>query len=285
MTDAPAIRAWLRDHGYDIGVKGAIPRDLIGIYEAAHPGSNGQNGNPADGPDYPDGMTDDDFGPDLTDPPDPPPGDTAENKPRRPRSGKAAGKPSRTFPWRRKPPGGKAKPKRPRVPVDEVIGGAWRILSHVAAPVPPLQRTLRIQAPVAGLLLEDSVKGTAIDGLLQPIARLQNQGKVVAALAGPPMLVTAGTIHLQRQAAQGLPPSPMIMSVIHEGLRESLMLWVSVAGPKFEEAMAREKDFEEKYGQDVDAFIGFLFSPPPVAGDPDAAQAEEEAIKRAQGIL
>ncbi len=49
-------------------------------------------------------------------------------------------------------------------------------------PLPPLQRTLRMQAPVAGDLLDDVVRDTIVDPLLQPLARLASQGKAVQAL-------------------------------------------------------------------------------------------------------
>lgn len=149
----------------------------------------------------------------------------------------------------------------------------------------PLERVLKVQSPVAGALMEDAVAGSMLDGLLQPIARVMGQGKVVAALAGPPILVTAGTLHMQRAAAEGKPPNPVVMGVIYEGLRETLMVWMDVAGPKFEAALAREREFEARYGADVDGFIQFLFSPPADPADAEAMRAEEDAVRRAQGIV
>lgn len=277
MTAATAndIREWAREQGYELNDRGRVPDTIRSAYNAAHPSMNGT-------PDYPPGMDEDDFS-DPGAPPSgpPPPPDTGETKPGVP--GKPAGKG-----WRL---GGGGKGKRgtgkgrakPRVPVDDIICTVWRGLARVAGPLPPLQRTLRVQAPVAGLLLEDSVKGTVIDTVLQPLARMQTQGKAVAALAGPPMLVTAITLHVQRQALAGEDPNPVFMSVAMEMLRESLMLWMDVAGPKFEEALAREKRFEDDYGAPVDEFMSFLLSPPPA--DAAGVQAEEDAIHRAQHIL
>ena len=276
MTTATAndIREWARGKGYEMNERGRVPAHIRNAYNAEHPSMNGA-------PDYPPGMDDDDFSEPGAPPASaPPPPDTGEAKPRNP--AKPAGKG-----WRF---GGAAKGKRaagrkakPRVPVDDIICTVWRGLARVAGPLPPLQRTLRVQAPVAGLLLEDSVKGTVIDTVLQPLARMQTQGKAVAALAGPPMLVTAITLHVQRQALAGEDPNPVFMSVAMEMLRESLMLWMDVAGPKFEEALAREKRFEEDYGAPVDDFMAFLLSPPPA--DAAGVAAEEDAIKRAQGML
>jgi hypothetical protein len=278
MATTAEKRAWLREQGYNPSVKGALGDELEAAYAAAHPGTNGDT-PPLDL----DGDPDEGFDVSAA---DDPPEDTGETPPRRPRRGasKPAGKTGRSLPWRRKP-GAKAKPKHARVPVDEVISGGWRLLARLARPVPPLERTLKVQSPVAGLLLEDTVKGTIVDTVLQPIARLQTQGKAVAALAGPPLLVTAGTLHLQRAAAAGEQPNAMVMSVIHEALRESLMLWMEVAGPKFEQALARERDFEERHGQSVDEMIAWIFSPPPDPRDGEAVAAEDAAVKRAQGIL
>jgi len=266
VTTTAEKRAWLRENGHpDIAVKGVIPPQLLDEWDQAHPG---------------DTPGDDDFD---TSAADNPPADDgqAETPPRKPRGQGSTPRGKGRWPFSR----GGTKPKQKRVPVDEVIAGGWRLLAKVAKPIPPLQRTLKIQAPVAGLLLEDTIRGTIVDTVLQPIARLQRQGKAVAALAGPPMLVTAGTLHMQRAAAADEEPNPVIMGIIHEGLRESLMLWMDVAGPKFEQAMKREKQFEDLYGQRVDDLIELLFSPPPAPGDTAAVQAEEDAIARAQGIL
>jgi hypothetical protein len=129
-----------------------------------------------------------------------------------------------------------------------------------------------MQAPVAGDLLDDVIKGTIVDPLLQPLARLADQGKTVQALVGPPFFVTAIMLHQQQRASMDPPqePSPLVMAVAVEGLRSSLMAWMDVAGPKFDAAMEREALFEAKYGQRVDDMIALIFMAP-------AASAEESA--------
>lgn len=205
-----------------------------------------------------------------------------ETPPRKPPARKPAGK-SR-LPFTR---GGKGKPKpkakKPRASTEDLLGGLWRAAAKLAAPLPPLHRTLRIQAPIAGILLEDTVRDTVVDPLLQPLVRLTSVGKTLSALVGPPMFVTAIMLHSQQSAVKGTPPNPVLMTVATEGLRSSLMAWCDVAGPKFEIALKREKEFEEKYGQSVDDMMAFLFSEP--AATAEAAAAEDEAIRRAQGIL
>jgi hypothetical protein len=275
------VRGWLRDNGFDVSDRGQIPRELFAAYYEANPGSedlaNG-NGHRQDSGDYPDGMSDADFPAAEAEVPD----DTAESRPRDVRPKAKAKARSFTARFQRKP--GRGRPKHPRVPVDEIISGGWRILARIARPVPPLQRTLRVQAPVAGLLLEDSIKGTVVDAVLQPLARMQQRGRAVAALAGPPVIVTAITVHMQQRAALDppQPPNPVVMSALTEALRESLIIWLDVAGPKFEQALERERRFEEKYGADVDQFMNWLFSPPPA--NAEEQEAEDESIRRAQGI-
>lgn len=289
MATTAEIREWAAGAGFPVGAKGRISARMQDAYDAAHPGPNG-TGNPAH-PDYPD----DDFethfpGADSDSPaPDTPPpaGDTGETPPRRPRGGKTAGKGRPAWlPGRKKKPGRK-KPAQPRVSTEDLLGALWRGGAKLLAPLPPLQRTLRMQAPVAGMLLDDVVHGTIVDPVLQPLARLAAQGKTVQALVGPPAFVSAIMAHQVQRASMDppQPPHPLFMAVATEGLRSSLMAWMDVAGPKFELALEREREFEEKYGQKVDDMIAFIFSAPADPSDTEAAMAEEEAIKRAQGIL
>jgi hypothetical protein len=267
MATTAEKRTWLREAGHNPGRNGVLPPDLEALYDAEHP-------NGADGNGFPDVG-----GQAVADPP----GGT-ESPPRRPPRPKPSRRSVRGM-FSRPKTAGRKKPKRERVPVDEILSGAWRLMARVARPVPPLERVLKLQSPVAGALLEDSVKGTMADTFLQPLARMQQQGKTVAALVGPPVLVTAGALYMQRCALAKQPPNPVVVATLHEMLRESLMVWMDVAGPKFEVALSRERDFEEKYGQSVDDTIDWIFSPPPNPADEEAVKAEETAIRRAQGVL
>ena len=285
MANANEVREWAATEGYQVGAKGRIPGNVQDAYDAAHPGSNGA----ATGPDYPDDDFDSLFpgaeshgeAPDLP----PPPDDTTETPPRRPRgSSKAKTARPSWLPGSRKRTGRK-KPAHPRVSTEDLLGAVWRGGAKLLTPLPPLQRTLRMQAPVAGMLLDDVVKDSIIDPVLQPLARLAAQGKTVQALVGPPAFVSAIMAHQIQRASMDPPqqPNPMFMAVATEGLRSSLMAWMDVAGPKFEQAMQREQEFEAKYGSSVDDMIAMIFAAPPA--DEEAMMAEEEAIRRAQGIL
>lgn len=230
-------RAILREHGHTPPAKGKLSghwRDLVDdIRTGAEPGS------PEPGESYDAGVTAADF-PD----PAPEPDGAVEGTPvipaeRRPRRVK----PQRpTLTGRLKGARGKAaarKPKRPRVPVDRIVSRFWDVLGGLAGRVdPPLGRCLQMQAPVAGLILEDVVKGTMVDRALQPLARAEEKGEKVLALAGPPMLVLA------LEKAQGLPPQERAMreAVLLPMLEESLHLWTKIAGDKVAEKARRDAE-------------------------------------------
>jgi hypothetical protein len=285
MATATKVREWAVSEGLARG-RGKLGQSVTDRWDTDHPDdpyqpAPGRDGFTGNEPDYPDADFDDNF------PDSDPLGDTGETPPRRPKSRARSGatKPRWFFNRRgsKKKPG--AKKPLPRVSTEDLLGAAWRGAAKLLTPLPPLQRTLRMQAPVAGMLLDDIVQGSIVDPLLQPLARLVDQGKTVQALAGPPMFVSAIMVHQMQCAAADPPadPNPLFMAIAVEGLRGSLMAWMDVAGPKFDQAMEREKQFEEKYGQRVDDMIALIFAPP--SGDAEAEAAEEEAIRRAQGIL
>jgi len=248
------VRAWMRESGEEVGARGTISQSDRDRYEAAH----------APGPDYPQGMTDADFD---TSEPGPPPADEIEKKPRN----IATPKPAERFSsWRKAK--AKSKPKgkaKPRVPVDDLIAGVWRGLAGFARPLPATSRLLKIQAPVAGVILEDTVRGTVVDKWMQPLARTTKGAEAMFALLGPPIMVTA--IQLQPDSA------PFILPV----LRESMLTWCKVAGPRMAAAMKREIEFEAEFGSSVDELLAFLFADP---GQTDAT-AEEENIRKAQQVI
>lgn len=144
------------------------------------------------------------------------------------------------------------KPNRPRSSVEKLIGTAWQMLAQVAQPINlPVARVLDMQAPVAGMILEDAVKNTVVDRILQPIARVEAGGEVAFALMGPPLIVGALTAR------------PAMAPVLVPMLRASLRTWIDVAGPKLEAVEKKEAEFEERYGARIDTMIQYFLSPPP----------------------
>jgi hypothetical protein len=285
MATATEVRTWAVAEGAATS-RGKLPAAVITQWNTDHPNDPYEPGVTRDGftgntPDYPA----DDFDSMFPEPEtDTVPADTGETPPRRP---KAAGKRPGGLRGLFKPkPAPKGKGKTvPRVSTEDLLGAVWRGAAKLMTPLPPLQRTLRMQAPVAGMLMDDVVQGTIVDPLLQPLARLANQGKAVQALVGPPVFVSAICVHQMQAAQNQTEPNPFFMAIASEGLRSSLMAWMDVAGPKFDAAMEHEAEFEAKYGRRVDDMIALIFSPPPDPSDVQAVMAEEDAIRRAQGIL
>lgn len=143
--------------------------------------------------------------------------------------------------------------KRPRTSVEGLISAVWSIGSRVVASVPnawPVANVLAMQSPVAGKILEDTVKNTAVDTILQPFARLANGGQVATALLGPPILVAVACAR------------PETQPVVEPLLREALKSWLVVAGPKMIERAKEEKQFQEEYGQTIEEMIRVIFTPP-----------------------
>jgi hypothetical protein len=263
VSDAD-IRAWARNNGWQIGDRGQLPKAIREAYSAAHGASNGAAPPEPPPPDYDPGMTDADF---TVSEPGPPPADDLEEK--KPRTIKTQSKGWR-FGKKPKTPGR----RKPRVPVDDLISTIWRGLAGMARPLPPTSRMLKIQAPVAGVLLEDVVKDTVVDRVLQPIARSTQGAEALAVLVGPPVLVTAMT--LNPEAAPFLMPP----------LRELMLRMVKVAGPKMSEALKQEREFEDAYGGTVDQLIASLFADMPDQENPAAAaEAEEENVRAAQEAM
>lgn len=224
------IREWARNKGQDISPTGRIPKAVRDAYTAE------QN----------------DGGVSVTFEDTPMPETVSERRPDV--AGDNLGTRARTLLNRtkqtRRTRTSKPKKTYPRMPVDRLIGRAWEGLARFVQPVNlPVARVLAMQAPVAGMILEDEIKGTLVDRLLQPIARTEKHGETAIALIGPPLLVGV------------LTSKPHLAPVIVPALRESLAVWIDIAGPKIEIQEERAKEFKEKYGDRIDAILEMILAP------------------------
>jgi hypothetical protein len=113
----------------------------------------------------------------------------------------------------KKPEPGSGPERRPKAPpgprrsTAELLasgyGGIGMALTKTGADV-PVGRALIAQAPVAGEILDDAIRGTAVDKLLQPIVRVQDRWEAVWALFSVPVLV--GALERKPEAAPVLMP-------------------------------------------------------------------------------
>lgn len=273
MNDSEA-RKILREHGEEPPKRGQLgPEWKAKATHYADQEAAEINGRADTGASYDGSVTEADFPPgDL---PDPPaelagPGE-GEQKPRRVKTKAKArgGSLSGLLRGRQSDGGSSTGPRAPRVPVDRLVSRGWEMLAGLAARVdPPLGRCLDMQAPVAGLILEDVVRGTAVDRVLQPVARAEEKAEKVLALAAPPMIV------LGLEAAQALPEDQRRMreAILLPLLQESLVLWVKIAGDKVDERMAREEE-EAPAREKAAQLIQMMFAPPAGAAMPDQETA------------
>jgi len=285
MDDAEA-RAILREHGEQPPKRGNLGATWHArAQQLADFGPQPVLAPNGDGPgdDYDHGVTPADFD-DVSAAADPPPDRPAEGPPEPPAvPGQAEQRPRRVRPPRKplaerlRSAGGQGKGKgrkkhHPRVRVDGLISRGWEILGSVATRVdPPVGRCLILQAPIAGLVLEDVVRDTVIDRGLQPIARVEEKAELVASLVLPPLLVGG------LEAAQRLPEPQRKAreAVLWPLLVESLILSDRVAGAYSEEVLARaERDAPKR--ERATRMANLIFGIPEVA--PEAADREPAGV-------
>ena len=240
MTENQDIRAWARAEGIDVNAKGPVNqkvRDRWAVRNGETPAAEG------------------------------PAADGAET-----RGGSAELSPGPKQSWWKRA----REPRVPRPPglarrvsLENLITTAWGIGGKMMeARMLPVARIMEMQAPVAGIVVDDLARGTAVDVLLQPLARAGEKGERLFALAGPPLLVGA------------VCQNPALYPVVRPMLKTSMLLWLEVSEPAMRKAQKRAKQLEDKLGgADIDAMIDALFAPPP--GYDPAANGQEPAAAAA----
>lgn len=238
MTSDREIRQWAREAGHDVPVRGRLNEEFRELYAAAHPDAE-MSDNPAlsviEG-----GAEGEGVRPSA-------PVDTGEVAPTPPPGlgGKLLG---------RGRSGSGMRPAKKRVSLEELAAGAWGLLGTAAGQqgLMPTARVLQMQAPIAGAILEDTLRDTVADKLLQPLARGQETASEIFSLIGPPVIVTAISLNPQR--------APMLMPML-KGMMRS---WVLTAGPRMKAKAKREekamKDMGLESAADLDAQLDEMIS-------------------------
>jgi len=130
----------------------------------------------------------------------------------------------------------------------------------------PTSLVLALQAPVAGVILDDVLKGTILDRMLQPFARGGKRSEALLALVGPPLLVELMVRHPEWQ--------PQILPMLAAALES----YADIAGPKVAAAKKRAEKRAADIGADggIQGLLEWIFAPPdqaPGSGEGAAAAA------------
>ena len=280
------VRQWLREQGHTVGDRGAIPGKLLEEYEAAHAGPSAEILES----DYPD--LDGAAGGDVTVAADVPPPGSGQQEGRRTSSGERAPRPVKPAPrrrrsgggWWRKLFGGGGKKRRTgggqRVSLGDFAEETWLDLAWLAGPIPPLARILEVQAPYAGVVFDENVRGTVIDSALQPLARYSGVYRALNGLLGPPVCVLAictqgryleddsGRILLDPRTGRPVPDPRTRM--LFGMLRYSLLQMAKVSDVSAEEIGERTEAMAGRMAV-VDQIVNDLFefrASPPAADTP-----------------
>lgn len=286
MAATTDVRAWAKAEGIEIGEKGRIKAAITERYEAEHPDGPGPadpggQGETGDGDDYDGGVTEADFLPAE--------GGAAEPAARghqeaatetRPRPAARTRKDRRTFSERLWGGGGtKAKrpaKKQPRVSLKGFAEDMFLDLAWTFQGLPPLEKVLYLQAPLAGQVVEDAAKGTVVDTVLQPAARFDRQFKSLEALTAPGWVAAIMLRGRKDENGEYSPETKLMFS----GLRHALLSMSRLADVDFEQLKSKSEDLRTASGQ-IDAMIAWLFEMPELTEDQARAMAAQQAARSA----
>jgi hypothetical protein len=269
MSEMQDIRAWARANGYDVADKGRLAGDIRQAWQDR----DDDSGDEEEGEGEPMLIVAAPLpGPEPI-PVKPEPGSETERPPAPPpvapgrRKGLFARQPTVT-----RRPG--AKPKaRPRVSIENILSSGWALGAMALARKPeavPVARIMDMQAPVAGIIGDELLRGTVVDRILQPLARGGAKAEMAVALACPPLLVGVMTAR------------PETFPVLRPLLKMSMMTWLEIAEPAMAKVQKRQATWTEKFGDiDLDAMIDALWAGLPESGP--VSEQEEEHVRRARG--
>jgi hypothetical protein len=155
-------------------------------------------------------------------------------------------------------PGRERVPKRPkgggrkRVPLDADISDVWafagRRLENTAHY--PTGRLLQYQAPAAGFIVDEAVKGTLPDRyVLQPLARQRDKWETVGFMVAGPMVTYAITnnLYAQEEARRaGDPGGLKALQKQFDLLRETWVWVMTMTLPRLAPGVAKAREREER---------------------------------------
>jgi hypothetical protein len=263
MATIAEKRTWLRDQGHEPPARGPLPPHLNTLAEEAL----------APEPDLDWDLGDDDVP--AIDPDDLEPSVPMQPE-RPPRSPRAARAERRTQPVgqrtgrllgalrgepKAKPAAGRKPKAPPRTSLEKFTTRAYTSLGRMLGALSPATgNCLQAQAAMAGVILEDTVRGTVVDRILQPAARAEDKLDKIGALVLPPVVVFAmeqnrSAVAMGVKSPQaGMMREAMLMPV----LRESLRIGLEVSEAYADQIKARLEKNAETEGE-IDKLIALIF--------------------------
>lgn len=261
MASSQDIRAWAAAEGIQLKPKGPPTKAARVAYAAAHGDVDTvAGGDVVDAEEGYGGWSEQDSDQQPTTDPERPTLTAGEKPP-------APGRP--TWRERLKRRGGKAKKPvtRGRASTEKLIELGWSQIARVFdnQQTWATANVLRMQAPVAGSILDAELRGTAADALMQPLARMVNRSSAVGSLIALPIMVQI--VSMRPQLYQRMEPLMV----------EAVYSYLEIAGPAVEKRRKAHAKRAEQYGQDAQELLRAIFTPPAAQGEPvgdvDAAAA------------
>lgn len=181
----------------------------------------------------------------------------------------------------------KRRPAHDWVPTAPVIERVWGEFGGALRRYPPLQRLMAAQAPMVGIVLQDSVRDTLFDrSVVQPVARAEERFEGVNATVMP-LLWMAGIVRfggfdvepvltpdghpiikdgqtLMRPVidpATGQPAWNDRTRFMIGGVRSGLISWLKISRRNAADIIERAEEYDE-LGRQADALISFFLAPP-----------------------
>lgn len=228
MMNDREVRAWAVEQGIDVSPRGKLPAYVRDRYQAEHPEEPYPAGAGVD-PVNADALAEALAGLE--------PGVPGETAPRAPAPATAVATVKQKL--RDRAGIGTGSRKR-RLSLEDLGSTVWQGIAYIAGRggQVPVQRVLKLQAPVAGVVIEDALRNTVADRVLQPLARMNASCKDLSSLLGPPILV--GLISNDPELA------PMCMPMLVQCLED----WVIIAGPQMRKQRERAEKAAGELGTD-----------------------------------
>jgi hypothetical protein len=271
------IRDWAGSTGRPVGTRGRVEAKLRAEYEAI---ARDLGGPPAAAAD----LADVDAEPVRAPKPareETQPRPVPRSRSRRPRSRFAAflggNQPASSSTSRKKAAG---KADKPRVSLDKFAGKLWGYVAggfeHVNVPV---ARCMAWQSPYVGLMVEDALKNTLVDRILQPIARSEEKFTTAAAVIAMPFIVAAlQAPGNQPDTISGAARNQVLTVALKECVEAQLETFGSGEMAARVQEAAAEREAREAQ---VDKILTMIFFDLPAPQTPaEAEQAERDEMAR-----